>query len=108
MSKTEEVTDATFDSDVLKAQGPVLVDFWAPWCGPCRMVSPIVDELAGEYDGKISFYKLNTDNNPNTAVKYGIRSIPTLLLFKDGAPVDQVIGFRPKEDLKKRLDAALS
>jgi thioredoxin 1 len=108
MSKTEEVTDATFDNDVLKAQGPVLVDFWAPWCGPCRMVSPIVDELAGEYDGKISFYKLNTDNNPNTAVKYGIRSIPTLLLFKDGAPVDQVIGFRPKEDLKKRLDAALS
>jgi thioredoxin len=108
MAKTEEVTDATFDSDVLKAQGPVLVDFWAPWCGPCRMVSPIVDELAGEYDGKISFYKLNTDNNPNTAVKYGIRSIPTLLLFKDGAPVDQVIGFRPKEDLKKRLDATLS
>jgi thioredoxin 1 len=108
VSTTTEVTDATFDNDVLKAQGPVLVDFWAPWCGPCRMVSPIVDELAGEYDGKISFYKLNTDNNPNTAVKYGIRSIPTLLLFKDGAPVDQVIGFRPKEDLKKRLDAALS
>ncbi|HEX5940454.1 MAG TPA: thioredoxin [Dehalococcoidia bacterium] len=108
MSKTEESSDATFEKDVLKAQGPVLVDFWAPWCGPCRMVSPIVDELAGEYDGKISFYKLNTDNNPNTAVKYGIRSIPTLLLFKDGAPVDQVIGFRPKEDLKKRLDAALS
>ena len=108
MSKTEESSDATFEKDVLKAQGPVLVDFWAPWCGPCRMVSPIVDELAGEYDGKISFYKLNTDNNPNTAVKYGIRSIPTLLLFKDGEPIDQVIGFRPKEDLKKRLDAAVS
>jgi thioredoxin 1 len=108
VSKTEESSDATFEKDVLKAQGPVLVDFWAPWCGPCRMVSPIVDELAGEYDGKISFYKLNTDNNPNTAVKYGIRSIPTLLLFKDGEPIDQVIGFRPKEDLKKRLDAAVS
>ncbi|MPZ22264.1 MAG: thioredoxin [Dehalococcoidia bacterium] len=108
MAKPVEVTDNDFETQVLEAQGPVLVDFWAPWCGPCRMVAPIVEELAGEYDGKVTFAKVNTDNNPNTAVKYGIRSIPTLLLFKDGEAVDQVIGFRPKEDLKKRLDSALS
>ena len=108
MAKPREVTDATFDKDVLKASKPVLVDFWAPWCGPCRMVAPIVEELAQEYDGKVEFVKLNTDDNPNTAVKYGIRSIPTLLVFKDGQPVGQIIGFRPKNDLKERLDAVVT
>jgi len=108
MAKPRDVSDTTFDQEVLKATKPVLVDFWAPWCGPCRMVAPVVEELAQEYDGKVEFVKLNTDDNPNTAVKYGIRSIPTLLVFKGGEPVGQIIGFRPKSDLKQRLDAALA
>jgi thioredoxin 1 len=107
MAKPTEVTDANFDSEVIKNEKPVLVDFWAPWCGPCRMVAPIVDELSDEYDGKVKFVKLNTDDNVATASKYGIRSIPTLLVFKDGEPVGQIIGFRPKSDLKKRLDAVV-
>jgi thioredoxin 1 len=107
MAKPFEVTDSSFDTEVLKSDKPVLVDFWAPWCGPCRMVAPIVDELSDEYDGKVKFVKLNTDDNPQVSVKYQIRSIPTLLVFKSGEPVGQIIGFRPKSDLKKRLDAAL-
>jgi thioredoxin 1 len=107
MAKPRDVTDNDFDQEVLKASKPVLVDFWAPWCGPCRMVAPVVEELAEEYDGQVDFVKLNTDDNPNTAVKYGIRSIPTLLVFKGGEPVGQIIGFRPKSDLKKRLDAVV-
>ena len=108
MAKPREVTDITFEQEVLKDANPVLVDFWAPWCGPCRMVAPIVEELAEEYDGKVEFVKLNTDDNPNTAVKYGIRSIPTLLVFKGGQPVGQIVGFRPKSDLKQRLDAVVA
>jgi len=107
VSKPKEVSDSTFEQEVLQAAKPVLVDFWAPWCGPCRMVAPIVEELAQEYDGKVEFVKLNTDDNPNTAVKYGIRSIPTLLVFKGGEPVGQIVGFRPKSDLKQRLDAVV-
>ena len=107
MTKPKEVNDTTFEQDVLKSQRPVLVDFWAPWCGPCRMVAPIVEELAEEYDGKVNFVKLNTDDNPITASRYGIRSIPTLLVFKGGEPIGQIIGFRPKSDLQRRLDAAL-
>jgi thioredoxin 1 len=108
MTKPAEVTDSSFEAEVLKSDKPVLVDFWAPWCGPCRMVAPVVEELADEYDGKVKFLKLNTDDNVNTAVKYGIRSIPTLLMFRGGQPVDQVIGFRPKGDLKKVIDRALA
>ena len=107
MAKPIEVTDNSFQADVLDNDLPVLVDFWAPWCGPCRMVAPVVDELAEEYDGKVAFYKLNTDENPGIATTYGIRSIPTLLVFKGGEVSGQIVGFRPKGDLAKRLDEAL-
>jgi thioredoxin 1 len=108
MTKPADVSDQEWDTQVLKSDKPVLVDFWAPWCGPCRMVAPIVEELAGEYEGKVTFYKLNTDDNVQTASKYGIRSIPTIMVFKNGEPVDQVIGFRPKSDLKRSLEKALT
>ncbi len=108
MPKPAEVSDANFESEVLKNDIPVLVDFWAPWCGPCRMVAPIVEELADEYNGKVKFVKLNTDDNVATASRYGIRSIPTLLVFKGGQAVEQVIGFRPKSELKRTLDKVLN
>ncbi|MBE0608877.1 MAG: thioredoxin [Dehalococcoidia bacterium] len=107
MSDVREVTDATWDGDVLKSDLPVLVDFWAPWCGPCRMVAPIVQELSEEYAGKVSFMKMNTDENPMVPSKFGIRSIPSLLIFKGGELKGTVVGFRPKSDLKKRIDEAL-
>jgi thioredoxin 1 len=108
MAKPTDVTDNDWDTKVLSNDRPVLVDFWAPWCGPCRMVAPIVDELATEYDGKVEFYKLNTDDNTQVASRYGIRSIPTLMVFNKGEAVDQLIGFRPKSDLKRTLDKALA
>ena len=108
MAQPAEVSDANFESEVIKSDLPVLVDFWAPWCGPCRMVAPLVEELADEYSGKVKFVKLNTDDNVQTASRYGIRSIPTLLVFKGGKTVEQVIGFRPKSELKRTLDKALS
>ncbi|PKB67750.1 MAG: thioredoxin [SAR202 cluster bacterium Io17-Chloro-G3] len=107
MAHPVAVTDSDFDEKVLKAGTPVLVDFWAEWCAPCRMIAPMVDELSQEYDGKISFAKVDVDSNPEISLKYGIRSIPTLLVFKDGQPVDQVVGAVPKGTLKKRLDSAL-
>ncbi|MEE8346622.1 MAG: thioredoxin [Dehalococcoidia bacterium] len=108
MSNPKEVTDAEFENEVLKSELPVLVDYWAPWCGPCRLVAPIVEELAEEYDGRVKFVKVNTDDNVGTAVAYGIRSIPTLLLFKDGQQIDQIIGFRPKRDLQRLLEKGLA
>ena len=107
MSLPTPVTDQDFDQEVLEADTVVLVDFWAEWCGPCKMVAPVLDDLSQEYDGKIKFTKVDVDENPETAMKYGIRSIPTILVFKGGAPVDQVVGAVPKAVLKKRLDSAL-
>lgn len=102
------VTDKDFDEVVLKAKGPVLVDFWAPWCPPCRMLAPIVEELAGEYSGRVAVAKLNTDENSQTSLRYGVKSIPTLLIFKGGKPMSTLVGYRPKADLKKQLDSALA
>jgi thioredoxin 1 len=107
MSEPVAVDAASFETTVLQATTPVLVDFWAPWCGPCRMVAPIVDELAGEYEGRVAFAKVNTDEAPQLAARFGIRSIPTLIVFKGGQPVTQIVGFRPKKELQKTLDAAL-
>ncbi|MFH1559840.1 MAG: thioredoxin [Chloroflexota bacterium] len=107
MAAPKAVTDSDFEQEVLEAETPVLVDFWAEWCVPCKMVAPVLDDLADEYDGKIKFTKVDVDTNPQTAMKYGIRSIPTLLVFKGGSPVDQVVGALPKAVIKKRLDSAL-
>ena len=107
MSKPTPVDDSTFEQTVLKAKKPVLVDFWATWCKPCLAVAPIVDELANEYGDKVGFVKMDIDHSPKTPSKYGIMSIPTLLIFKDGKPVSHIVGLRPKGELKKNLDAAL-
>lgn len=100
-----QFTDANFDSEVLKSKEPVMIDFFAEWCGPCKMMAPIIEQLAGEYDGKWKIGKLDVDNNPETAMKYGVQSIPTILFVKDGEVVDKVIGFKSKEELMKKLDA---
>jgi thioredoxin 1 len=107
MSSAIAVTDASFEQDVLKSDVPVLVDFWAPWCGPCRMVAPVVEEVATQYEGKIKVFKLNTDENPGIAGQYGIRSIPTLMVFKDGQKVDTVVGAVPKTTLATTIEKYL-
>ncbi|RJQ06130.1 MAG: thioredoxin [Bacillota bacterium] len=101
------VSDADFDSEVLKREQPVLVDFWAPWCGPCRMIAPVVESIADDYEGKMAVAKLNVDENPATAQRYQVMGIPTLILFRDGKPVERFVGYMPKEDLQRRVDAAL-
>lgn len=98
------LTDSNFSEEVLKSFTPVLVDFWAEWCGPCKMVAPILDELASEYEGKIKIGKVNIDDHQGLATEYGIRAIPTLLLFKDGQVADQIVGLRSKRDFKSKLD----
>jgi thioredoxin 1 len=102
---TIDFTDSAFDQDVINSDTPVLVDFWAPWCGPCRAMAPTIDAIATEYAGKVKVGKINTDENQQTAMRFGIRSIPTLLLFKGGKVVDQKVGALPKPELVKMLSA---
>ena len=105
--KAIHIKEADFDATVIKSDIPVLVDFWAPWCGPCHMIAPAVEELAAEYDGRIKVAKVNVDENPNVAARYGIRSIPTILMFKGGKVQDQVIGAVGKAELSRKLQAVL-
>lgn len=105
--KSIKATSSSWEQDVLQAGELVLVDFWAVWCGPCQMVAPVVEEIAGEYEGKLKVVKLNTDENPDIASKYRIMGIPTLMFFKNGAAVDQVVGAVPKSQLKSKIDALL-
>jgi len=100
-------TDDNFTNEVLQSDKPVLVDFWAVWCGPCKMIAPIVEELAAEYEGKAKIGKLDVDNNQESAIKYGVRSIPTLLIFKDGKVLDTIIGAVPKVHIKQKLESTL-
>ena len=106
--KPKSITDAVFEQEVLKAGQPVLVDFWADWCGPCKMIAPFVEELADEYDGKLKVAKMDVDENPQTSMQYGIRSIPTLLVFKGGKVVEQIIGAVPKRHLVDKITTHLN
>ncbi len=108
MAKPTAVTDANFEQEVLNSDTPVLVDFWAEWCGPCKAIAPVVDELAEEYEGKVKFTKLDVDSNPQTPMSYGIRGIPALLIFDGGSVAKQVVGAVPKSALKKSIDEAIN
>ncbi len=105
-ANTKEFTDDNFQAEVLESTQPVLVDFWAPWCGPCRMIAPLVEELATEYSGSVKVGKVNVDDSPNAAGQYGVSSIPTLMIFKGGEVVDRFVGVQPKSRLQSAIDAA--
>lgn len=107
MSKPVSVTEETFEREVLKADLPVLTDFWAAWCAPCRMIAPIIEELAGEYEGRLKVAKVDVDANPDLASRYSVRSIPTLAVFKGGELVERIVGYVPKAELKRQVDVAL-
>ena len=100
-------TDGNFEAEVLKSDKPVLIDFWAPWCGPCKAIGPLVEELAGEYEGRLKVMKVNVDDSPKTATAYGVRSIPTLILFKDGKAIDTLVGLASKEKLEEFVKKGL-
>lgn len=102
-----ELSSATWEKEVLNSKGVIMVDFWAPWCGPCRIIAPTIEELAKEYSGKIKVGKLNTDENPDIATRYGIMGIPTIMFFKDGQRVDQIVGVVPKSTLKSKIESLL-
>ncbi len=102
-----QVTDQNFETEVLSSPVPVLVDFWAAWCAPCKMIAPIVEQLASEYDGRIKVGKLDVDANPSTSSQFGVMSIPTLIVFKDGRPAQRIVGYQPKANLKQRIDQVL-
>jgi len=108
MASIQQVGDDNFDAEVIHAQLPVLIDFWAPWCGPCRAIAPLVEELAQQYDGKLKVAKMNVDENPATPARYGVRGIPNLLLIKDGTVKDQIVGAVPKAKLVDAIEKVLS
>jgi thioredoxin 1 len=108
MAKPFEVNDSTFKSSVLEAEIPTVVDFWAVWCGPCKMIAPILDDIADEYEGKLQVAKVDVDHNGESAMQYGVMSIPTLILFKAGQPVERVVGYMPKEKLLARIKPHLA
>ncbi|MEX1000150.1 MAG: thioredoxin [Candidatus Dadabacteria bacterium] len=103
-----EISDSNFESEVVKSDVPVLVDFWAPWCGPCKAIAPIVEEISSTYEGKIKVGKMNVDENQSTTMKFGIRSIPTIIMFKGGEAVDQIIGAVPKGEIEKVVERSLA
>ena len=107
MANVMEFSTANFETEVVNSDVPVLVDFWAPWCGPCKMIGPIVEELSGEFDGKVKMGKVNVDNNQELAAKFGIRGIPTVMVFKNGEAIHSFVGLRPKEDLAAALNSAI-
>ncbi len=107
MGRTITVTDSTFDEIVLKSASPVLVDFWATWCRPCQMVAPILEQLTQEYSGKLTIAKIDVDQNQQTAAKFHVMSIPAMIIFKNGKPIANIVGFKPKDKLKQELDAVL-
>jgi thioredoxin 1 len=103
MAHPVAISDASFEKEVVKADLPVLVDFWAEWCGPCKMIAPVLERMAEEYSGRLKIAKLDVDNNPDSPEEYGVMSIPTMILFKDGQPVERVVGYMPKERLLKKI-----